>query len=120
MARGVLSQVSCHCAYASFPFICCMCLTHIGKLVRSRLGALVYSYELDTFFSGEEMAYSQVWPVGRSLRSLQPDMDAFGASNITQLAGNAVSLPVMSVVAVAMWYNPHAPWWVTRPDTELP
>jgi len=81
---------------------------------------MVYSFELDTCFTGEEMAYSQGWPAGPGMKKLQPDITNFSSSKLTQLAGNAVSLPVMGTVTAAMFYNPHAPWWTPRPDSELP
>ena len=79
----------------------------------------MYSYELDTCFTGQEMCFSQGWPVAQGMQALQPCLAAFSGPKLTQLAGNAVSLPVMATVAAAMFYNPYAPWWAQRPDSEL-
>ena len=64
-----------------------------------------YSYEHDRLVSG----YGALRALGFPMACVTPD--AYSARQVRDLAGEAFSLPNMSLVVYALFANPYAPWW---------
>ena len=80
-------------------------------------GAQIYSFELDGTFSGSEICYSQGWP--SNMQTWEPGTEEFSSGDLQELGGNAMTLPILTMVTTAFWLNPHAPWWSPRDEDDF-
>ena len=81
-------------------------------------GLTVYSYEADTVWNGQELAFSQGWPADLGL--VDSNLRSFTFADVQQLAANAFSLPVWATVCCSYWLNPCAEWWEERSYVQGP
>jgi hypothetical protein len=70
--------------------------------------AEVYTFAGDAVLSGNAHFLMNGWPQGFCPR------DLFQEQELRNMAGEAVSLPCLSLVMFAFYCNPHAPWWDTK------
>ena len=69
--------------------------------------SMYYSYQHDVCVSGHTHMRGLGWP-----RQLA-DTCQFSDSQMRDLAGDGVSVPIYMIIEVAVYQNPHASWWQT-------
>ena len=65
----------------------------------------LYSYEHDVVLTGYAHMLLLGWPRGFAGR------EEFTSTELRDLSGEAVSIPITSIILQAYWCNPWAPWW---------
>ncbi len=64
-----------------------------------------YSYELDRLLLPDEMAFLMGLPIE------ELDLSEFTQTQLYERVGEAMFAPCVATVLMAVFMNPHAPWW---------
>ena len=66
--------------------------------------AELYSFRHDAILSGDTHVRMMGWPYDCTPPKLSQ-------SELRSLAGDSYSLPIMAMIVMGLYSNPHAPWW---------